>query len=502
MRQLDSLTVAEKDPSRRARVLYWKSMTAKAVSDSAEIWLHQARELTDSNKYPYMHARIIIEDKDFDRESYLNRYSELRKSLLYFNKVGDKMLELFNYRVLSSFYLRIGDYDGFRECAEAVDALCKEMKKDSLTAKNQINFVMSYTHSGDTAKAKEILTDLLENQYIRSDSDFMGRLYVNLSNLTSNPEYYRKAIEVSPTFRTTPHLRQTLEFAMMKTYEAKGDVNRADSMLIWLLPIVNEKGDYEAKGIVHAMLSRQARQRGDYKLALQESETSQRYFDSTYSSDDRIKITQTTFKDEIAKQEAARKGERQLSQTRLYASIGMLVLCCLVIWFYFKGRHNRLLARQYASEAEIAKLNLNLEKEKRTIAAMGLAMTERDNLIKDFMKITDQMHTEGAISSDAKTTIERMVKMSQLSQQDWDNFQIAYTRVHPHFLKRLKGKYPGLSEGDIRLALYICAGLTSKQIAQAMHLQPDSVKKNRQRLRQRMQISSEVSLEEELRQLL
>lgn len=112
------------------------------------------------------------------------------------------------------------------------------------------------------------------------------------------------------------------------------------------------------------------------------------------------------------------------------------------------------------------------------------------------------MHEEGAISTDAKMTIGRMVKLSQMSQQEWDNFQIAYTRVHPHFIRKLKETYPGISEGDTRLALYICAGLTSKQIVQAMHLQPDSIKKNRQRLRQRMKLTSDVSLEETLREML
>ncbi len=58
--------------------------------------------------------------------------------------------------------------------------------------------------------------------------------------------------------------------------------------------------------------------------------------------------------------------------------------------------------------------------------------------------------------------------------------------------------HPALTEGDVRLAVYIRAGLTSKQIAQMLLLQPDSVKKNRQRLRRRMNLTSSESLEEVL----
>lgn len=497
--QLESETAAETDANRKARVLYWKGMTG---GDSAAIWLHRARELADSSEYPYMVARIILEDSQFDHSTFLRRHSELRNAIMVFNKSKDEMMELFGYRALSSFYLHLGDYDKFKETAREISEVCERIGNDTLKAKNNINYVMSYTHEGDTLKAKRLLNELLRNRYIISDSDFMGRLYVNLGNLSSDPENYRKAIEISPTFRSTPHLRQTLEFAMMKTYEANGDTQHADSMLSRLQPIVEKEGDYSAKSIMHSMLSRKARQYGNYKVALEESEAAKRYADSTFSPEERMKVTQISFKDEIAKQEEQYERERQLAQTRWLAAIAMLVLACLSIWFYFKIRQNRMRLRQLASEAEVAKLNLDLEKEKRTIAALGLAMTERDNLIKDVIKIADQMHEEGAISTDAKMTIGRMVKLSQMSQQEWDNFQIAYTRVHPHFIRKLKETYPGISEGDTRLALYICAGLTSKQIVQAMHLQPDSIKKNRQRLRQRMKLTSDVSLEETLREML
>lgn len=502
IKKLELLTREDKNPNIHARILYWKSIAAAPGSDSAHVWIQKARELTDSAKYPYMFSRIVMADTYFDHNSYLKRHAELRNAILFFDEHNDKMMELFCYRVLSSFYIHIGDYDGFKQCAEAADTLCHEMKNDSLLAKNRINFVLSYIHSGDTVEAKAILNDLLTNENIRSDSDFMGRVYVNLGNLTSRPEYYQRAIEISPTFSNTSHLKQTLQFAMMKTYEANGDLEKADSLVSILAPVVFKDGDYSAKAIIHSILSRQARQRGDYKQALIETETSKQYFDSMFNSDDRIKVTQNVFKDEIARQKAQHSHERQLSNTRLLAMTAVLLLFCLLLWLYYKNRQNKLLMRQYASEAKVAKLNLDLEKEKRNLAALGLAMTERNNLIKDVIDIADRMHSDGTISTEAKNTISRMVKISQASQEEWDNFQIAYTRVHPHFIKKLKEAYPDISEGDARLSLYICAGLTTKQIALAMHLQPDSVKKNRQRLRQRMKINPDVSLEEELRKFL
>lgn len=455
MNRLDSLTPKDASPSARARVLYWKSVVASPHSDSGRLLIKEARNMTDSARYPYMYARIIMEDDYFDRNTYLRRHNELRNNTIYFAGRNEPMMEIFSCRVLSSFYLHIGDYEAFHRCADEIADLCNEIGNDTLIAKNRINYVMSYTHMGDTVKARSILKELLKNPCIASDSDFMGRLYVNLANLTSNAENYRKAMDISPSFRSSPDIRNTLLFVMMKTDESNGDVRRADSLLSVLRPLVERDDDNEARGIMHSMLSRQARERGDFKTALDEIEISKRYYDSTFTTDHRMTLTQNTFKDEIARQELQYEQDRQLAATRLLASCIVFILCCSLIWLYFKGQRNRMKMKQLASEAEVAKLNLDLEKEKRTIAAMGLSMTERDNLIKDMLKIADKLHDDGAISSDAKQTIGKMVKLSQLSQQEWDNFQIAYSRVHPHFLSRLKENYPALSEGDTRLALYI-----------------------------------------------
>lgn len=67
------------------------------------------------------------------------------------------------------------------------------------------------------------------------------------------------------------------------------------------------------------------------------------------------------------------------------------------------------------------------------------------------------------------------------------------------FHKRLKADYPELTEGDLRLATYIKVGMQGKQIARMLMLQPDTIRKNRQKLRRHLRLESEESLEDFLR---
>ena len=59
-------------------------------------------------------------------------------------------------------------------------------------------------------------------------------------------------------------------------------------------------------------------------------------------------------------------------------------------------------------------------------------------------------------------------------------------------------RYRHITEGELRLCAYIRTGMENKHIAQMLSLQPESVKKNRYRLRQKLNLGKE-SLEDFLR---
>lgn len=497
--RLETLTGRESGAA-RARVLYWKCVVRGG--DSIGIWRRDALELVDSARYPYFHARLAMLRQPVDKSNFLCRHDALRSSVAYFGRVRDTVLEMFAYRNLGAFYLGIGDVDGFRHSALAVESLCLRMERDTMVAKSRLNRALGYILLGDSAEARGILRELESNSLVTSDSDFLGRVYLDLGMACDSPEYMRRAIDVSPSFRRDAGKRASIEFGMMKIYEGRGDRASADSLLMVLRPLVEEGGDAQARTVLHSMVSRRARERGDWHTAFVEMEEAHACSDSVFGAKDRAEVDAANFRNELARQEKMRERDRQLSLARLLAVSALLLFAAGAVTVYFRSRHQAMRTRQIAREADMARLELRLEREKHTVRSMTIAMRERDGLMNEVRQVTTGMHEEGRISTDIRNDIERRLKMSELTQREWDDLQRAYLRVHPHFISILKERYPGLTEGDIWLAFYIAAGLTTKQIAQVMHLQPNSVKKNRQRLRQRMGISADVSLEDCLRELL
>ncbi|MDE7412710.1 MAG: hypothetical protein K2N05_02820 [Muribaculaceae bacterium] len=471
-------------------------------STEADSLLSRAKELVDSATYPYDYARLILAQRLFDKPGITKRYMELKHNLDYFTQIGDKRMMLFSYRRLGSLYLHIGDYEAYYDCSKKQEELAIEMGLDSMAVKNRINFVLYHTQKGDTIKARKIIEDILKNKYVLADSDYMGRVYVNLANLTRSPEYFKKALEISPTFSSSLGIRHSLEFAMMEKYEEQGKYEVSDSLAALIGSLVLSDGDALAKSKMHAIYSRQAVDRNDYERAYAEKTKEEMWKDSSNTDSKRLKVSQLSYQEELRRQEREMKHIQSMTSLRWLTGVAFFLLITVIIFVYFRHRHTRLKMRQLATEVENANLSLALEKEKRSLVAMRMAMDERDNLINDVMKVTDTLQAEGKVSSEVKNVIATKVKISQMSQKEWEDFQLAYSRVHPDFVKSFKEKYPGVSEGDVRLALYLSAGLSTKQIAQAMRVQAESIKKNRQRLRKRMGIKASESLEDILRSFL
>ena len=101
-----------------------------------------------------------------------------------------------------------------------------------------------------------------------------------------------------------------------------------------------------------------------------------------------------------------------------------------------------------------------------------------------------------------ETTSEQHVIITELSHQtiltedDWSKFKSLFEKIYPGFFIKLKDKFPDITLAEQRMAALTRLQLTSKQMAAMLGISVDSVHKTRQRLRQRLRLSQESSLEE------
>lgn len=169
-----------------------------------------------------------------------------------------------------------------------------------------------------------------------------------------------------------------------------------------------------------------------------------------------------------------------------------LILIGGVAWLAYRNRQK---GKMRAMQAK-----LELERNTRQLAAKTLAMQEKDKLLKE-MKTGLHDIVKGHGDTSTARELESLIKAHSVDDEEWQNFAELFEKANPEFMAALKEEYPNLTEHYVKLASYLYAGLTNSQIARLLMIRPESLHQARWRLRKRMGITGDTSIEDFLRNL-
>lgn len=164
-----------------------------------------------------------------------------------------------------------------------------------------------------------------------------------------------------------------------------------------------------------------------------------------------------------------------------------ILLVLLAAWLFYKHRteqqrnlmqqlrHEKLLMEQ---EALAAKKELDLVVQTHL---------ERSALVEQMVQLQPPAQAP-LIASD-------LLHHTILTDLDWVRFKELFEKVYPDFLVRLKKAFPEISPAELRLATLLKLGVGNKHLASMLGLSPDSVRKSKSRLRQKLPLQPGEELE-------
>lgn len=169
---------------------------------------------------------------------------------------------------------------------------------------------------------------------------------------------------------------------------------------------------------------------------------------------------------------------------------GGLGLSTLVIGFGFYGFRQKM--KRNKLEKEKVDAELAFKKKELTTHAMHLAKKS------EVLENVKQKAKELKKLENGERSYQQLIQTINFDQQDdknWENFTQYFEQVHKDFSKTVQIKYPEVTKNELRLMALLKMNLSSKEIATILNISSDGVKKARQRLRKKMQLSPEESLE-------
>lgn len=198
---------------------------------------------------------------------------------------------------------------------------------------------------------------------------------------------------------------------------------------------------------------------------------------------------------------------RRLTVTIILALAIILLGLLILIIFQQKRRQQELireaenkdLAERLRNEQKIQQLQEEqLESKVREITSYSLLISGKNKALNQIAEITQQ---EDKSREEINGKINRIIQGTLSIEEEWDSFMIHFDKVHPSFFNKLKSHCSDLTKHNLHLCAYIRIGLSTKEIAQILNISAETSRTNRYRLKKKLNLGEEESLDDFLRNL-
>ncbi len=243
-----------------------------------------------------------------------------------------------------------------------------------------------------------------------------------------------------------------------------------------------------------------------YSPALDWFQTHIQYRDSVYNEKKaqeiavfESKLESLEKKRQVELLEAKIENEKQKKQ-KLWLLIISITALSFIFLYAQRQRSQKERLQQEAllmqSEMENEKLRQSLEFKQKELASQIINMTNKNSLLSRLK--TGLMDIKSRTPSNDLSALIRTIERGLESNTEWDNFYKVFKSIHSSFIGKLNALSDELTSNDIRLASLLKMNLSSKQISTMLNISEAGVKKARYRLRKKMQLESDVNIQDYL----
>ena len=138
-----------------------------------------------------------------------------------------------------------------------------------------------------------------------------------------------------------------------------------------------------------------------------------------------------------------------------------------------------------------------LKNKENDLARMSAYIVSKNDLLNSIVSDLEY-HTsliENKKDRRLMTPLKKKISEKIDESADWDQFQIQFSLAYPDFIEKLTAQYSDLRSGDIKLCCYLKMNMNTKDIAQITGLSVRAIENKRYRLRKKLNLKTDVSLE-------
>ncbi|WP_420322099.1 tetratricopeptide repeat protein [Flagellimonas sp.] len=408
-------------------------------------------------------AAVRVGYAEMGLKNYKKALEYFNRALIIYDGIDDVIHMGHTYSDIGNVHLELGEYDAAIENYLKTLDIAKEKEVPIMKGYVLVNLGKAYKKKGDTEKALSILKEGLPiNKQFGTKDDLalnfkqLGHTYMKKGDLDQALLFFNKSITLADSINAAEIL-------------SEASLNRAEAYV----------------GL------------GQYQNAYLDQKKHQFISDSIFNvkKSQQIEELRTIYDTEKKEQQIALQ-EKEITVLEQQAEIstlqkillaGLLVLS--LIGFY--GIRQKLKRNKLEKE----KVDAELAFKKKELTTHALHLAKKNEVLEGLKQKAEELKA----SEESQKGYQQLIRTINFDLQDdnnWENFSRYFEEVHKDFNSNVKSKYPQVTSNELRLLALLKMNLSSKEIANILNISPEGIKKARYRLRKKLDITTEDSLQD------
>jgi tetratricopeptide (TPR) repeat protein/DNA-binding CsgD family transcriptional regulator len=326
----------------------------------------------------------------------------------------------------------------------------------------------------------------------------MGKTYAALKSPNLALINFEKGLQLAEKSKEKNKITESLNdyssaLLSVNPQKAIGFLNRAIRLADSTNSISNKSIAYKLRSEAYALLNKSGQALHDYKQysALRDSAF-------TIAKSQQIEQLRTMYDTAKKEQQIAHQEneinlleEKEKNSTLQKWLLGCgLGLTLLLFGAGFYGIRQKIKLSKLEREALYAELNF----KKKELTSHALQLAKKNEMLEGLKQKAMALKK----NSSEKKNVQQLINTINFDlkhDHGWEHFYSYFEEVHTDFNKNILLQYPNITSNELRLMVLLKMNLNSKEIADILNISAEGVKKARQRLRKKMNLSADESLE-------
>jgi tetratricopeptide (TPR) repeat protein len=451
----------------------------------------------------------------------------------YYRVINNDIESLKCYLKSKEIFKKLGDWDNYYKNVNNI-GLYLELEGNCLEAKKNYEETLQYfTKIKDTNSIISVKINLCNLIFAQEGAEKSLVEYKNLlSQKISNPDdlaliHFNIALnyfDLNNYNEANKHIDQ----AIYITENIKND-NRLIDYYAWKAEIISNFKDYELAYEYYIKAFDKAKKYNDlsFQIGIYESlinnSIEQKKYDSiptwieqTYILKDSLNQQesilahqQINLENKISEHEKDFLRKTHQNKILLYFIFFGIVFTFLIVfsfYFYRKNIHKNLSLSKLKSitlqnqneinTLENKRIKDELRAQKREMLTSLVFIRNLNNDVQKIVNHIDLIANKSIISKEDMLKLKEEIITRTKNQTQKSNFDKQLTQTQKKFFTELIKMYPDLSNNELKILAYLRVGLSSKEIAEIQNVTIEAVRKTRYRVRKKLNLESDDSLEQ------